>query len=142
MMRLPDWEERLSAYVASVRRRPFAWGEHDCILFAAAAAEAVTGEDVAAGYRGKYRDKAGAAAILQAQGAGTLLATVDATLPRRKPALARRGDWVWYLGAVGLCMGRDALFVGEERLAEAAGVLMREGLITIPRPLWEKAWAV
>jgi hypothetical protein len=142
MTRFLDWEERLSAYVASVYDRPLVYGEHDCILYCASAAAAMTGEDVAAEYRGKYHDKAGAAAILRTLGAGTLLRTIDATVPRRSPALARRGDWVWHHGAVGLCMGREALFVGEERLADSAGVLMREGLITVSRALWSKAWAV
>lgn len=142
MTRLPDWEERLGVYVSSVRERPFHYGEHDCILFSAGAVEAQTGTDIAADYRGKYSDKAGAAAILKQVGKGTLLRTLDATLERRKPSRARRGDLVWFEASVGVCIGGEALFVGEERLAEKAGVLMREGLITVPRRLWAKAWAV
>ena len=142
MKRLPDWEERLSVFIAENHTRPFCWGEWDCILFAAAAAEAMTGEDIAAAYRGKYHDKAGAAAILKAQGQGTLLRTIDSVLERRKPSRARRGDFVWFEGSVGICVGSTALFVGEERLASKAGAVMREGLLTIPRALWTKAWTV
>lgn len=142
MNRLPEWEERLTAYIAEVRARPFEWGQHDCVLHGASAVEATTGVDIAADYRGSYHDKAGAAAILKTQGKGTLLRTLDATLERRKPSRARRGDLVWSSGSVGVCLGAVAAFVGEERLAEKAGVLMREGLITVPRPLWAKAWAV
>lgn len=142
MTRLPDWEKSLGAYIEAARDRPFEWGQHDCILFAAAAVEAMAGVDIAADYRGQYADKAGAAAILKAKGRGTLLRTLDATLNRRKPSRARRGDLVWFNGAVGVCMGATGLFVGEERLAEAAGAVMREGLITIPRALWAKAWTV
>lgn len=142
MTRLPDWEARLAAYVASVRDRPFEWGEHDCILFCAAAADAMTGVDIAAGYRGKYHSRRGAASILKKQGKGTLIRTLNATLERRKPGRARRGDFVWFHGAVGVCMGADALFVGEDRLADALGVSLREGLVPVPRRLWTKAWAV
>lgn len=142
MTRLPDWEARLSAYVAAVRDRPFEWGEHDCSLFAASSAEAMTGTDLAAAYRGAYSDREGAAVALRKHGAGTLLRTLSAALERRKPSKARRGDFMWFKGAVGVCMGRDALFVGEEHLANAAGVPPRIGLIAIPRALCTKAWAV
>lgn len=142
MTRLPDWEERLGAYIASVRDRPHVWGEHDCILHGASAAEAQTGVDIAEAYRGKYADRKSAAAILKAQGKGTLLRTLNATLSKRRPAMARRGDLVWFEGSVGVCLGREAAFVGEELLAESAGVAMREGLVMIPRRLWSKAWAV
>lgn len=142
MTRLPDWERRLAEYIAEARDRRFAWGEQDCILFAAGAALAMTGHDIAAEYRGQYRNRKEAMAILRAKGKGTLLKTLDATLPRRKPSRARRGDFVWFDGAVGVCTGAEAQFVGEEKLADAANVLMREGLIAIPRRLWTKAWAV
>lgn len=140
--RLPDWERRLGEFIAANRDRPFAWGEWDCILFACAAADAMTGEDWAADYRGQYADKAGAAAILKEKGAGTLLRTIDAKLKQRPPGHARRGDFVWFMGSVGVCMGRHALFVGEERLAEALEQPVREGLISVPRGLWTKAWTV
>lgn len=142
MTRLPDWEQRLSAYITAAWDRPFDWGQHDCILHSASAVEAQTGVDIAADYRGRYSDKASAAAILKTQGEGTLLRTLDATLERRKPSRARRGDLVWYKGAIGVCLGAEAAFVGEDRLADAANVVMREGLVMISRGLWTKAWTV
>lgn len=41
--RLPDWPERLYAYIESRRRRPFAWGDNDCVTFAAGGVVAITG---------------------------------------------------------------------------------------------------
>jgi len=142
MTRFPDWEQRLTDYIASVRMRPFEWGQHDCILFACAAAEAQTGRDAAAEYRGKYTDKAGAAKALRDIGEGTLLNTVDSQFAPKPVGRAQRGDLVMVDGAVGVCMGANALFVGEERLAEATGAIMREGIMAVPRALWERAWAV
>lgn len=52
--RLPDWRPRLVAYLEDVRCRPFAYGQHDCALFAAGAIQAMTGTDLAADYRGRY----------------------------------------------------------------------------------------
>lgn len=142
MRRLPDWEQRLADYVASVRERPFEWGAHDCILHGASAIEAMTGVDIAADYRGRYHDRASAAAILKARGRGTLLRTIDDVLERRPPSRALRGDLVWFEGSVGVCLGAMAAFVGEERIAGCAGLPFRRGLVMIPRHLWTKAWAV
>jgi len=141
-MRLPDWEQRLGAFMAQNRDRPFEWGRWDCVLFATACADELTGTDEAAEFRGQYDSRKGSAAILREKGKGTLLRTMDAHFRRKKPGFAQRGDLVWFAGSVGVCVGAQALFVGEERLAEAAGVVMREGLVSIPRALWEKAWAV
>jgi len=141
-MRLPDWEERLSDYIRDNTDRAFEYGLHDCILFSCGAVEAVTGEDPAAADRGTYSDVDGAKETLKAWPGKTLLKAVDSVFKRKPVGLAQRGDLVWFKGSVGVCYGGIAMFVGEERLANAAGVLMREGLISIPRAQWEKAWSV
>jgi hypothetical protein len=141
-MRLPDWEQRLSAWIVANRDRPFLWGQWDCALAAFDAAAAITGEDRAAEFRGQYETREGAAEALRRLGQGTLIRTINAKYERRPVGKARRGDLVWHAGSVGVCVGGAGLFVGEERLADAAGVAMREGLITIPRKLLTKAWTV
>lgn len=45
--RLPDWPERLAAYIEQRRHVPFAWGDNDCASFAAGAVAAMTGLTVA-----------------------------------------------------------------------------------------------
>ncbi|MXP42995.1 DUF6950 family protein [Allopontixanthobacter sediminis] len=142
MVRRDDWEARLGRFIADNRARPFEWGQHDCILMACAAVEAMTGFDAAKAYRGQYTDRAGSAKALRELGEGTLLKTVDAVFKRKPPSFAQRGDLVWFAGSVGVCMGAQGLFVGEERLADKAGLTMREGLIAIPRRDFVKAWAV
>lgn len=142
MKRLTDWEERLGLFIAENRERQFAWGEWDCILFACAAVEAMTGTDPAAEYRGRYDDAKGAALALRELGQGTLVKTIDATFPHRPFGKAQRGDIVLFRGSAGICMGAFGLFVGEEALADAIATPKREGLVSIPRSLFEKAWAV
>jgi hypothetical protein len=138
-MRLPDWEQRLADFIAENRDRPFAWGEWDCILFACAAAAAITGEDKAAEYRGRYTTERGARAILREIGAGTLLRTVNANFTRKPPAFAQRGDLVWHAGCVGVCLGKAAAFLTEPDAMAAA----RMGqLVMIPRAEWSRAWEV
>ncbi|QDP64458.1 MAG: hypothetical protein Tp156MES38741_49 [Prokaryotic dsDNA virus sp.] len=140
--RLPDWEARLSEWIVTNRSREFAWGEWDCILMACSAVEAQTGVDPAKEYRGRYSDARGAAGALRELGKGTLLKTVDDVFERRPVGKARRGDLVMFDQSIGVCVGGAALFVGEERLTEAAGIPLREGLVTIPRALFSKAWTV
>lgn len=142
MQRLPDWERRLHDFIAANRDRPFQWGEWDCALFATACAAAITGRDEAEAYRGTYHTRAGSARALRQLGRGTLLQTVDASFAPKPVGMAVRGDLVWCGGSLGVCMGATALFVGEERLAEKTGTVMREGLIQIPRNEWVRAWAV
>jgi len=42
--KLPDWEERYHAFMIENKDRDFQWGEWDCVKFADAAFEAMTGE--------------------------------------------------------------------------------------------------
>lgn len=88
LRRLPDWPERLHAYLQRHAATPFAWGEHDCARFAAGAVQAITGCDV---LPATWRDKAQAAAALRKLGG--LLPAMDAALPRLpRVGMAWRGD--------------------------------------------------
>ena len=45
MIRKGDWEQALMRHVSACERTPFAYGEHDCTMFAAGAVLAMTGHD-------------------------------------------------------------------------------------------------
>lgn len=139
--RLPDWEARLSEWIVANRSREFAWGEWDCILMACSAVEALTGEDPAAEYRGRYSDAHGAAKALRKLGKGTLLKTIDAEFERRPVGMARRGDLIMRKGAIGVCVGGAGLFVGDAEHVET-GEVVGSGLVPIPRAEFGKAWTV
>lgn len=68
MTRLPGWQTRLTAFLAQVARQPFTPGRHDCALFAAGAVEALTGVDLAADWRGRYRTLRGGVRVLRRAG--------------------------------------------------------------------------
>lgn len=133
MSRLPDWEARLLAYIAGVMDLPHVYGQHDCFLHCWAAVEAVTGVDHASQYIGRYDTAASAAALLRSEGEGTLLRFMDRRLARKPIGKAGRGDIVMVGKIIGVCMGANALFVGDEG--------ERKGLVTVPRGTWDKAWA-
>ena len=134
MSRLPDWEDRLCAFLDQHRDRAFQWGEWDCALFATACAAELTGEDRAAEFRGRYTTREGAALALREIGGGTLVKTMDRLFERCPVGMAGRGDIVMAGTALGVCIGRVAMFVGEEE-----GL---DGLVTIQRADWQRAWKV
>ncbi len=75
MKRLPDWELRLETLVQERLCRPFAWGVHDCCLWAADVVLAVTGVDLAHAERGAYGSALAAARVLEPMGGVLGLAT-------------------------------------------------------------------
>lgn len=136
--RLPDWEQRLAEYLASKANARFCWGREDCALFAAGAVLAVTGQDLAVPFRGRYRTARGAVRALKRFGAGALESTVDQHFERCAPAFVRRGDLVAIAGegghALGVAIGHHALFLGEEGEVD--------GLVRVSRPDWLISWRV
>lgn len=135
MIRYPDWEDRLAAYLEGVSGKPFAWGKLDCALFAAGAILAQTGVDPAASFRGRYRSQASAFRAVKRAGFDSVRAVLSSMTPEIPPAFARRGDIVADgNGSLGVCIGQDALFVGEEE-----GVA---GFVRLPLAQWSTAWRI
>lgn len=131
-MRRETWDIDLMKFIASRERTPFAWGTHDCTLFAADCAHAMTGVDLAAKYRG-YNDAAGAARIIQ--GAGSLRQLVTENVGAGvSPRLARRGDWVLVeqdgREALAVCLGASLIAAGSS------------GLVQLPVSAGVTAWRV
>lgn len=126
MIRLPDWAARLHDFVDGVKRSPFAWDGHDCFIgWAADAVLAMTGEDIAAAYRGKYKTAMGGAAVLRRAGFDDLADGVASLLPEIHISQARLGDiaaipsdgpFGWSLGIVN---GETILTVGENVMGVA-----------------------
>lgn len=134
--RLPEWPKRLSAAVSAAGSVPFAWGSHDCALFAAEVIQAFTGVDLAAGVRGLYRDAAGAERVMSAVYGTTDLGEI-ATILLGDPIpieLAGRGDLVLMDVATGQALG---ICTGAEAAGAGPG-----GLTMVPMRHWHAAWRV
>jgi len=89
--RVRDWRSRLSAVIEARRRQPFT-EENNCALFLADCVEAMTGVDLAADYRGKFRSLAEAIILLRKSGYPDLCAFLEKHLDEIPPAMARAGD--------------------------------------------------
>ncbi len=119
--RREDWPERLAAVIAAARGRPFAWGRHDCCLFAAECVAAITGVDPAAGWRGRYASENEALALVRTEGHEGVREAVAAVAdqqgwPAIAVAAARRGDVAWlarrHRAVVAVVVGARLLAVG------------------------------
>lgn len=125
LQRLPDWLQRLNAWVESARVRPFRWGEWDCVMAANDCLCAITGasEQYGDGLAGLRWDGL-KGALRQLEVEGGLAAAVTRVLGDPiDPRLAQRGDVLLMPapdfpgGAVlNICLGETACGPGEEGL--------------------------
>lgn len=115
-MRLPDWKPRLTAYLAEIARRPMVEGQHDCALFAAGAVEAMTGEDLARGLRGRYRTTRGGLRVLRRAGYDGIPAFAAAHFPQIHLSRMAPGDLV---------------IVADEETPWALGIAQGEGIYVL-----------
>lgn len=116
-MKLRDWKARLARYLDDVRTKPFAYGDHDCALFAAGAIEAQTGENPAKGY--DYSTLKGGLQALKANGHETHLDALKAITRPVERHYAQRGDIaVVDIGspALGVVTGAHVTLVSERGL--------------------------
>ena len=104
----------LDRYLRSWRHRPFAWGEADCVRFAAGWVALVTGRDPVATTAGHYAGCHEALRLMVATtGTADLLAATSIILgpPLEVPLTARLGDVVVIATpagpALGLCAGAE-----------------------------------
>jgi hypothetical protein len=137
LTRLHDWQERLAALVTQRLHTPFAWGTHDCVLFAADAVHAITGTDPAAAQRGTYATALCAARVIAAHGslAGIAAAALGAEV---LPLQACAGD----VGLVHQAAGgsdRECLAVCTGACWHVPGAA---GLVALPLTAAARAWRV
>lgn len=126
------WRIRFDALVAARLRTPFAWGQHDCCLWAADSVLCTTGTDPAADVRGHYNNATQAARLLaDLGGLGAVGARAGTPV---LPLAACVGD----VGVVAM-EGRATLAVccGALWLAPAAA-----GLAALPLSAGVMAWRV
>jgi hypothetical protein len=81
----------------------FAWGVHDCALFAADGIQAMTGVDIASDFRGKYSDEPSSIEAIKTvtgvdnptiEDAAAYCANKHGMAERKYPLMAQRGDLV------------------------------------------------
>lgn len=126
----PDWEARLIALIEERQDMPFAWGIHDCVLWAAAAVEAMTGARIELlGDPPSWSGPEGALRAIRRTDAADLAELADRALGERFGPLRAGVGWIVAApstegeaagGAFGLALGvmwrGAALFAGADGL--------------------------
>ncbi len=133
-VRLPDWEVRLDAFIATGARVPFAPGRMDCALFAAGAVAAMTGTDPAAAFRGRYATLAAGRRALRRAGIASPEAAVTGLFAPVAPQDARPGDIALVPAEAGHALG-----VVQGELVYVRGP---DGLGLVPLSRAARAWTV
>ena len=112
--RVKGWEQALFRFTCEAMTRPHTWGETDCVMFAADCVKAMTGEDPAANYRGKYDSREGAARVIARAGFDNLGDMIAAHLEEIEPSRVSRGDIIFSAGPDGdfLAVVQGATSVG------------------------------
>lgn len=116
----------LPEYITANLQKPFAWGSHDCVLFAVGWLNVSTGRDHLAEF-GSWGNAREAMRIVKRLGG--LERAVDARLTRINPHLAKDGDLALYKRC--LCLFSGAYIVGPSH----------DGLAYINRLEAECAWS-
>lgn len=126
MARRSDWRAALVAYLSATRDKAFAYGVHDCTLFAADAVQAMTGVDLAADWRGKYSTLAEGEDLLRAAGYDGNTAMVSALFAECPVAMAQPGDIAVIATEIGDSLGivqGEAIYVVSPRGLSLAPLL-------------------
>lgn len=131
--------EKLNVFLAQYANKGFVTGVNDCALFVSDWALALTGEDLAAPFRGRYKTDLGSARLIKKLGYKGLEDLVyrefDRIAKRRKsPLMAQRGDVAWVIGPQERVCG----------IVGAGGVLVLgvTGLVSLPLSSIVCAWGV
>lgn len=105
MMKLPDWRERLIAYMSEHRHDAAAFGIFDCALFIAGAVEAQTGVDYGSRWVGRYTTEMGGQRVLKRAGHAGYLGLIRSILTEIPVAYAQEGDVAIVKSACGIVQG-------------------------------------
>ncbi len=133
--RVPDFEARLSAVLDDARHKPMVWGQHDCVLFAFRAVQALGGPDLLEMTPGGWDERSGRALLHFFGGLERCVAAyaIWSGVVSVAPALALRGDF----GVIKNGTDPAACLV----LGAGVAVTGQHGLIIRPRSALLRAWA-
>lgn len=134
-MRRPDWRECLVRYLAASARRSLRPGQHDCVIWAAGAREAMTGEDLTSAVRGAYNTIQEGLELARSMGWPEPWMAVVSGLEEVPPAFAQVGDIALLDGDDGL----PAMGVVQGALIYVLGL---RGTNLVPMTSARRVWRV
>lgn len=130
-----NWPRLLNDFIDSRRETPFQWGRNDCALFCADAVQAVTGNDFAEAYRGRYSTAIGSVIALRDAGHDSIASVITGFFGDPVPVdYLQRGDIAFFNhgrgDTIGIVCGANVAAPGES------------GLVFFDMSMCEKGWRV
>ena len=144
LQRCGNWASRLQLYLQACDSRKFRYGQLDCCLFVCDAVQVMTGTDLAAWFRGRYRTRKEAHDLMQEfSGDSSVRAVVrlvaeEHGLLRISPSFARRGDMVLVRRAKGITSLGLLALDGQSVLV----AVYPDGIFPMPLALAVEAWHI
>lgn len=111
MQRLPDWDVRLVDWAATRLGAPFEFGVTNCVQLALEAFDAMTGAEVAAKYRGRYKSEREGRRLMLRERVDPLTGLLNLGCVPVPRGFAQRGDIVCMV--VGYQHYQHVVFGGE-----------------------------
>ncbi len=144
MTRPYDWPERMAKVLNNCRGVSFAWGSHDCALFACDVAQSVCDIDFAEGLRDHYETPLGAARTLKRFAGGGLEEAAEKIArhhdcPEVIPLTAQRGDIILAEVLISDGLLSDSLGVC---LGERVAFATKQGFTQLPLTKARRAWRI
>lgn len=115
-MKLQNWESILAAEIAAGQQQTFEWGRHDCVTWALGVVAAITGRDYRTEILHPYTSAFGAGRAIKMMGPD-LPSCFDMFFKRISVSFAKRGDLLYFQGAMGICEGTYSYFASNKGLA-------------------------
>jgi len=138
MKRVHDWEDKYQRAVGLASAAPFAYGVHDCALFAAYVAGKITGEPILDNVLDTvhYNSRDGADRIIEANGGLVALVDLFVGSDARAPINSlRRGDVVVAINPAGV----EVIAVHDGHVLLAPGP---DGIVSMPLRYAFAGWRI
>jgi hypothetical protein len=134
-MRVIHWESKLQDYIQECREKEFEYGVFDCCVFTIQAQKLIIGKTLFPEFDNTYKSLEEGKKILKNIGFKTWISACNKRLKKIDIKFAQRGDVVSMNTQdsfiMGLCMGKHAIFVSEEK-----------GLVFLPIEQVKLAWSI
>lgn len=134
-----NWTGLLAEYLADKAKKPFIWGENDCIIFACEAITAVSGLDIITKHKGNYSTRKEAKEYLAEHfdGNGDNVFIPYLGKSRNNYRKACRGD-IAKIAVLGEGFAYGVVDCSGERIA----FMQRKGLVYVPKRELIAFWRV
>ena len=126
-MRVTHWESKLQDYIQECREKEFEYGVFDCCVFTIQAQKLIIGKTLFPEFDNTYKSLEEGKKILKNIGFKTWISACNKRLKKGDVVSMNTQDSF----IMGLCMGKHAIFVSEEK-----------GLVFLPIEQVKLAWSI